>query len=180
MTKFFYLLGIVAAFFMIFVSSCKDDEPAVRTDLLTANPWNITELNIKITQGVFSFPINVYQEMDECRKDDHFVFHGNGVLDVLENDLVCPGSTSGVIATGNWQLTPTILQITSDYFSEMLENLNQSSSFPVQYDNDQFDFEVRQLTNSTLMLFYRERYNDPASQMTYNIEVNMTFIAVNN
>jgi hypothetical protein len=180
MIKIFRILGIVVALFMIFLSSCKDDEQIARTDLLTAHPWNITALNVRITQGVFSFPINVYEDMDACTRDDHFVFHQNGTLDVLENELVCPGSSEGVIATGTWNLTPSALQITSDYFNDLIENINQSPSFPFQYANDHFDFEVRQLTQNTLMLFYRERYNDPASQMSYNIEVNITFVAVDN
>jgi hypothetical protein len=180
MNKLYRILGISIVLSLIFISSCKDDDEGLSRKMLIANPWNLSELNLKITQGIFSLPINGYDEMDECRKDDHFVFLDNGVLQVLENTLVCPGSTEAIIASGNWDLKSSTLQITSEYFSELIEEINESQLFPFEYNNTSFDFEVRLLTDTLLKLFYRERITDPASQMSYNIEVNMTFNAVNN
>lgn len=178
MKNFSLATGLMSILVLCFFVSCKEEEEKAGTDQLIANPWNISELTIKITQGVFSFTIDGYDELDECSKDDQFIFLDDGVLNVSENNDVCPGSSGGVIMTGNWAMEASTLQITSEYFDSLIENLNESAVIPIQYSNDRFDFEVRQLTSTVMKLFYKELVSDSSNPlMSYNLEVNVTFNA---
>ena len=164
-------------FVLIIVSSCKDDEPGLNRDALIAQPWNLTELKYTIAQG---FTIDGFEQLEECNKDNRFVFNDDGELQVLEHTLICQDSPGEILATGTWSLESSILNISSDYFSRLIEAMAQSFPGNFEYDNNTFGFEVTQLTTSTLKLLYKEQYSDPSTGLTYDIDINLTFQAISN
>jgi hypothetical protein len=177
MSKLIRVVGFLAIPIIFSLSACKDDEESVsQRDLLLANSWNVVELDLRFTQGIISVPYNVYQQMDQCRKDDLFDFLENGVLEVHDNSNTCPDSNNELVATGSWNLNASVLRISSEYFSELFDG---QSALPIMFEDDHIDFEIRQLTQTTMVLFNRDNYPDPSNpQNTINVEVNIRFNAV--
>lgn len=156
-------------------SSCSKDEEVDYREVLVSKDWTMTVMTLKISYNVFSQTYDGYSNLPECNKDDILVFLENGELQTLQNANKCDINAGEIIGTGTWTLNGSNLQVASDYFTELIQMAGDAAPVPFAYTNNNFDFEIRDLTTNVMRLFLAEVYIEPTSQTAYNIEIVTTY-----
>jgi len=74
------------------IISCTKNEPASKTDLLTAGKWQITahtEVCYCGGSGFGTSTRNLYASYLACQKDDYYIFNKSSAVEVNEGALKC-------------------------------------------------------------------------------------------
>lgn len=99
------------------ITACKKDKDKTsKTKLLTQSPWVMVKYEEKIDNADWE---NRFSEMDECSRDDKWIFKTSLTVDVTEGHTACGGNTPNeVLESANWSLVEgeTKLQILNETF----------------------------------------------------------------
>jgi Lipocalin-like domain len=93
-------LGFALLFALIF-TSCKDSGPATLTETLAANPWKITASNYD-EDG--PGPIVSVNNLDDCEKDNTFVFKSDKTVTINAGAIKCNPSDAAT-ESATWVLS---------------------------------------------------------------------------
>lgn len=118
--------------------ACKKDKPAEKTklEMLTSGQWKITEVYIAKDTVV---ALDYYSTMEECVKDNFFMFNSNFSITSDEGATKCDNSVAQTTTDGKWNLGN----------NDQTFTLEESTVLPIPGN---ISMKVVQLDNSTLKL----------------------------
>lgn len=100
-------LLIFSAAFLGFLSSCSDDDTVEETNpreetlrMLAgeeSKSWMLSSVHYNGANVTTVF-------LEECSRDDIYIFYRNGEGEILGNELTCMDDEPDVVATGSWEL----------------------------------------------------------------------------
>ena len=150
MKKKLYVSALMVAVSAIIFNGCKkkDDPEPTKTELLTGKNWKVTALTSDPAVDINGVLVtNVYNQMDQCSKDDLDRFESNGIYKFDEGLTKCNVNDPQTV-TGTWSFNSnqTIITVTV--------NGNTSS------------FNVESIGESTMKA--NTVYNDGANNYTWS------------
>lgn len=88
--------------FLVFISSCKKDEPALdtNTSLLASHPWYLS--TFADTDNTVTPAKTVFSSFSAYRLDDTYQFNADKGL-IFDDGALRATTTDAQITTGNWQ-----------------------------------------------------------------------------
>ena len=125
----FYSVFIIV--FLLFACN-KTDNNVSKTALLTSGSWKLTAV-VSDNDADGTYETDDYAGFPDCYKDNFYIFHTNGVLEMNEGPFMCD-PTDPQTETTNWQL------------------INNDANLMIWNDT----WEVLELTNTTLK--WKEAY----------------------
>ncbi len=131
--------------------SCKkDDNKPDRLDLLVEKNWRLTALTIDPSIDWFgngTLVTNIYAQLNNCDRDDLYIFERNGVYKLDEGPTKCSPNDPQTI-TGTWTFNPDKTVITV--------NITGGSN----------SYTIKELESKRMVLEYQERFGGVTYTLT--------------
>ena len=109
MKKLNVILSLALLVMVLVVSSCNDDEPKSKTDLLTGKSWAFASVAYRLQSGA---EVDFSAEyIDECDKDNRLTFSKEGVYTSTTGADDCDGDDTAESGTWSWKENETILAL---------------------------------------------------------------------
>jgi hypothetical protein len=89
---------LIWLFAIALITSCSEDEPPSKTDLLTAGPWKITYIEVKYKTSTANV---TGQVLKFCNRDNRIIYAKDGAYIGEPGQNDCEGTET--LLTGKWQ-----------------------------------------------------------------------------
>lgn len=109
MKKLNGILSLALLVMVLVVSSCNDDEPQSKTDLLSGKSWAFASVAYRFPSGEevdFSA-----KYIDDCDKDNRLTFSKEGVYNSTVGADDCNGDDDNESGTWSWKENETVLAL---------------------------------------------------------------------
>lgn len=136
----------------LLVSSCSDDEPKSKTELLTSKGWSFSAVALKTSTTEFSV---TDEFISDCEKDNVLTFTKEGIyIDNVGADD-CDGDSSNETGTWAWKSNETILSITTDDDAEEVTLISiNSSTLKIDVGKMPYDLDGDGIDESEVSVIY--------------------------
>lgn len=108
----------IAAIVILLFSACKknNDEPendggSARYNILTSGSWRVTAYYMDIYYGGVQIVDDLMESMQDCEKDNLYIFNKNGTLTLDEGPTKCNSAAPQQKQEGTWQLANNDTQL---------------------------------------------------------------------